>query len=360
MKSVKYLLEKPIFILFVAFVSCQIEEIHATINPDQNITSSSFIFDLLGKTSNNDTIECINFVYPLLFSTYDSNSLVLSTKTIDNDNELKMLLNTTSNSDFNISFIALKYPVRFVTSNNTTATAYNNKELIDALIASDETCVNIDNLFACIFDFFELDFIIVDTDNPNDGITSFSIDIDLDCNGLDYDLTYFERLSDAHENMNKIVFPYTNTISQQKLYARAATNYFNETYNEVFEVHLNVNAQMANTVCPADYTNYFLKQCKWHITDFTGNTNYSDYEITFKDYRTFIVKNTIENSTTDGIWTATSSGAETTINVGFNATNELTQLSGDWNVKTCNLNKDTAAFAIEFASENFNLTIDCI
>lgn len=80
MKSVKYLLEKPIFILFVAFVSCQIEEIHTPINPDQNITSSSFIFDLLGKTSNNDTIECINFVYPLLFSAYDSNSLVLRTK----------------------------------------------------------------------------------------------------------------------------------------------------------------------------------------------------------------------------------------------------------------------------------------
>ena len=195
----KKLLQKTLFILFIAFASCQEEQTIITETPDseQHITSNSIIFDTLSKTSTDDTIECINFVYPLSFSIYDSNNQVLRNESVNNDEELNDLLSSIDSSDFDGSFIELNYPVSLVNSEGETITVFNNQELVDAL-STEISCVGIDNLFACVFGLFQLDINIIDSDeNPNDRITSFSMEIDLDCNGIEYDLTYFETQSDA-------------------------------------------------------------------------------------------------------------------------------------------------------------------
>ena len=62
----KNLLQKTLFILFIAFASCQEEQTIITENPepDQSITYNSVIFGKLSDVSRDETIKCTNFVYP--------------------------------------------------------------------------------------------------------------------------------------------------------------------------------------------------------------------------------------------------------------------------------------------------------
>jgi hypothetical protein len=346
----KNLLQKTLFILFIAFASCQEEQTIITENPDseQNITSNSIIFDALSKTSTDDTIECINFVYPLSFSIYDSNNQVLRNESVNNDEELNDLLSSIDSPDFDGSFIALNYPVSLVNSEGETITVFNNQELVDAL-------------FTCVYGLFQLDINIIDSDeNPNDGITSFAIEIDLDCNGIEYDLTYFETQSDAEANVNNIVFPYTNTSNPQTLYARAETNYINQIYNDIFEVNINVAPQQVNDIYPGDYTSGFLAQCKWNITNYIS-TDYSDYSFSFRDDGTFTAENTSDNTSQEGTWLAAdyNNGTGSFVRLNFDTATALTQIADDWNIKTCDLNLATAAFDLELGAESFTFIIDC-
>ena len=346
----KNLLQKTLFILFIAFASCQEEQTIITENPDseQNITSNSIIFDALSKTSTDDTIECINFVYPLSFSIYDSNNQVLRNESVNNDEELNDLLSSIDSPDFDGSFIALNYPVSLVNSEGETITVFNNQELVDAL-------------FTCVYGLFQLDINIIDSDeNPNDRITSFAIEIDLDCNGIAYDLTYFETQSDAEANVNNIVFPYTNTSNPQTLYARAETNYINQIYNDIFEVNINVAPQQVNDIYPGDYTSGFLAQCKWNITNYIS-TDYSDYSFSFRDDGTFTAENTSDNTSQEGTWLAAdyNNGTGSFVRLNFDTATALTQIADDWNIKTCDLNLATAAFDLELGAESFTFIIDC-
>ena len=346
----KNLLQKTLFILFIAFASCQEEQTIITENPDseQNITSNSIIFDALSKTSTDDTIECINFVYPLSFSIYDSNNQVLRNESVNNDEELNDLLSSIDSPDFDGSFIALNYPVSLVNSEGETITVFNNQELVDAL-------------FTCVYGLFQLDINIIDSDeNPNDGITSFAIEIDLDCNGIEYDLTYFETQSDAEANVNNIVFPYTNTSNPQTLYARAETNYINQIYNDIFEVNINVAPQQVNDIYPGDYTSGFLAQCKWNITNYIS-TDYSDYSFSFRDDGTFTAENTSDNTSQEGTLLAAdyNNGTGSFVRLNFDTATALTQIADDWNIKTCDLNLATAAFDLELGAESFTFIIDC-
>ena len=359
----KNLLQKTLFILFIAFASCQEEQsiITEAPEPDQNITSDSIIYDKLSKVSTDDTIECINFVYPISFSIYDSNNQVLRNESVNNDEELNDLLSSINSPDFDGSFIELNYPLSLVNSENETITVYSNQELVEVLSTENNCDDLIDNLFACVFSAFQLDINVIDSDeNPNDGITAFSLEIDLDCNGIEYDLTYFETQSDAEANVNEIVFPYTNTSNPQILYVRAETNYINQIYNEVFEVNINVSPQQENDVCPGDYTSGFLTQCKWNITNHSS-TDYSDYSFSFREDGTFTAENTSDNTPQEGTWLAADNdnGVGSFIRLDFDTASALSQIAGDWNIETCNLNYDTASFDLELGGETFTFAIDC-
>ena len=359
----KNLLQKTLFILFIAFASCQEKQTTITENSelDQNITTNSIIFGKVFDVSRNETIKCTNFEYPLSFSIYDSNNQILRNESVNNDEELNDLLISIDNPDFDGSFIELNYPLSLVNSEGQSITVYSNQELVEAL-STENNCEDfIDNLFACVFGVFQLDINVIDSDeNPNDGITSFSLEIDLDCNGIEYDLTYFETQSDAEANVNNIVFPYTNTSNPQKIYTRAETNYINQTFNKVFEVNTYVAAEQANDVCPGDYTSAFLTQCKWNITNHSS-VDYSDYSFSFKEDGTFTAENTSDNTSQEGTWLAADNdnGVGSFIRLDFDTASELSQILGDWNIETCNLNFETAAFHLELGGETCSFIIDC-
>jgi len=93
-----------------------------------------------------DTIECVAFVYPLTFFTYNSDQQQTGTVTINSDVELYEFLDELDDDE---DFIALQFPVSVVV-NGETMTVNNNQELLTLL-----SNVDCDDTSTTITDFEE-------------------------------------------------------------------------------------------------------------------------------------------------------------------------------------------------------------
>jgi hypothetical protein len=94
-----------------------------------------------------DTIECISFVYPLTFFTYDSNQQQTGTVIVNSDVELFLFLHNLDDDDI----ISLQYPVSIIV-NGEAMTIANNQELITLLseVNCDNNSVGVEQLEAFI------------------------------------------------------------------------------------------------------------------------------------------------------------------------------------------------------------------
>lgn len=109
------------------------------------VTSQDELDAIIAACENDldDTIECVSFVYPLTFFTYDSNQQQTGTVTINSDVEMFIFLSNLDDDDI----IALQYPVSVVINGETTVIA-NNAELVTLLSETncDDNSVPIDEL----------------------------------------------------------------------------------------------------------------------------------------------------------------------------------------------------------------------
>lgn len=81
-------------------------------------------------------IECIDFVYPLTFFTFDLDNQQTGTVVVNNDEELRRFLDEREDNDL----ISLEYPVSLIKADGTTVTVNSNAELAMALEAAREEC----------------------------------------------------------------------------------------------------------------------------------------------------------------------------------------------------------------------------
>lgn len=83
-----------------------------------------------------DDIECLDFKYPLTFSTYDPVNQVADVVTINDDKELFQFFDALDDSQF----AGFKFPVTVILANGEEVTIGNNNELRDALNNYSEEC----------------------------------------------------------------------------------------------------------------------------------------------------------------------------------------------------------------------------
>jgi hypothetical protein len=122
---------------------------------------------------------------------------------------------------------------------------------------------------------------------------------------------------------------------------------------------INEAPDQANDVCPGDYTSYFLTLCKWKIINHSS-VDYSVYSFSFIEDGTFTAENTSDNTSQEGTWLSpVLNGTGSFVRLNFDTTTALSQIAGDWDIKTCNLNYDTASFDLELGGETFTFAIDC-
>ena len=88
-----------------------------------------------------DVIECVDFVYPISFSIYNSNFQIIDTVVIENDEALyDFLEELEENNDGGAILASLNFPVTLIYADGSTIEVNSNQELHEALNAADEFC----------------------------------------------------------------------------------------------------------------------------------------------------------------------------------------------------------------------------
>ncbi|MBT8271528.1 MAG: hypothetical protein KJO25_05735 [Bacteroidia bacterium] len=88
-----------------------------------------------------DVIECVDFVYPISFSIYNSAFQIIDTVVIENDEALyDFLEELEENNDGGAILASLNFPVTLIYSDGSTIEVNSNQELQNALNAADEFC----------------------------------------------------------------------------------------------------------------------------------------------------------------------------------------------------------------------------
>ncbi|WP_298318591.1 hypothetical protein [uncultured Aquimarina sp.] len=83
-----------------------------------------------------DDIECVDFVYPFRFATFNSNNSVINTVEVLHDAQVFGFM---ENLDEN-TLVAINYPIRLLLSNGEYLDATHNDELLSRILAFETSC----------------------------------------------------------------------------------------------------------------------------------------------------------------------------------------------------------------------------
>ena len=86
-----------------------------------------------------DVIECVDFVYPISFSVFNSSFNLVDTVVINDDEALYNFLNELEN-DENALIVSLNFPVTIEYANGETIEINSNEELANAIEAAEQYC----------------------------------------------------------------------------------------------------------------------------------------------------------------------------------------------------------------------------
>ncbi|WP_369999658.1 hypothetical protein [Winogradskyella sp.] len=136
----------PITIIFNDYTEIVIE------NEDQ---LENFITEC---NDDDDVIECVDFVYPISFSVFNSEFNIVDTIIIENDEALYEFLDDLGEDD-NALIVSLNYPVTLQYANGDTLEVNSNQELSDAIEAAEEDCDDDDE---CAINLQELENLLLE------------------------------------------------------------------------------------------------------------------------------------------------------------------------------------------------------
>jgi hypothetical protein len=86
-----------------------------------------------------DVIECVDFIYPISFSVFNSEFNLIDTVVIENDEALYEFFYNLE-EDQNTLIVSLNYPVMLEYADGETVEVNSNEELVDAIQAAEEYC----------------------------------------------------------------------------------------------------------------------------------------------------------------------------------------------------------------------------
>ena len=121
--------------LALVFSACNRDELPTEGDPQDSINSASPLSGLIlgiSQDSNSpNSIDCIDFVYPITFFVYDSNQEQTGSQTVNSDSELLQFL---SGLNTNHSY-SIQYPIEVILQDGTIVEVNSNSELQDLIEA---------------------------------------------------------------------------------------------------------------------------------------------------------------------------------------------------------------------------------
>lgn len=336
-----------------------------------------------GENEKDDDIECIDFVYPISISVFNTDFDILDTKTVNNDANLYVFL-----QNLDASTIAnIKYPITLIKADDTLISVNNNKELQEAIIDAADSCDEDDdfNYNDDDPDYCNVDFVKQSIEKCIWKVTSYANNSLLENYSLRFssDLTFtiiqngtIEGFGDwsvdslADGNVLKLSSTITNFNGEWII---------KECGDKFLEVKLNDDIMKIEKICP-DFTEDKVKEvlsgCNWAITDFIDNGNnlsdqYSDFKFKFKSDETFEITDGTDTYT--GLWKVeTNEFGNVTINISsvfsdivdqyfvasLENSNVLIQSNSG---KTIKLQKDCSTAPDDISVDRLNfLVLNCI
>lgn len=142
----KLKLNHIIFALLIGlvFVACQNEEIEITDSNAQhllepNSTLANLMHSVTANENTSNSIACVDFVYPITVSIFDSEFNIIDTVTIANDDAFYAFLNNLENND-NALIVSLNFPMVLQYENGNTVEVNSNQEIIATIEAAQNNC----------------------------------------------------------------------------------------------------------------------------------------------------------------------------------------------------------------------------
>ncbi|MBC3845625.1 hypothetical protein H8K90_04490 [Winogradskyella echinorum] len=92
---------------------------------------------------NDEDIECIDFIYPIIIATYDEENEAIDSIILNNDIEMYAFIEDLET----LAVVSLNFPVTMLFANETTQVVNGLQELEDVILAADNTCDEDDEIY---------------------------------------------------------------------------------------------------------------------------------------------------------------------------------------------------------------------
>jgi len=314
----------------------------------------------VGENEDDDDIECIDFQYPITASIFDENNDLISSITINNDNDMYDFIDDLDE----YAAVTINFPITVIFADGTTQTINSIQELENAIEMADDTCDEDD----------DNDFDDDDCDNcsTNDLETIFAdcsewtVD-KLERNDNDLEDNYVGYVFEFNGDGTILVTQGNNTFNGTWEASGAGNNIsvtinitglpdFNDTWNlheieqesdddddDEVEIDLRLgddrlefesDCQSSGNIDDTALVNA-LTNGDWYVTYFFDDTDetadFADYTFNFASDNTATAMDMA--GTTNGTWSTTSGDdTELGLNLNFGAGIPLDELADDWDV----------------------------
>jgi hypothetical protein len=320
-----------------------------------------------GENLPDDDIECVDFVYPISFSIFDSLNQLINTISIVNDEQFYLFLENMKESDI----VQINFPVTVVLADGTEKSLENMDDLEHAIDNAQNTCNEDDNN-----DYNDDDCVNCTVEQVTEMLLTCSwmpdtVKINGQNNSEQYAYYILTFRGDgtviAKDNNNQLagtwVVEKTNTGILVKISIEGLSDFsfnwnlheYNKDHSEI-DLILEDNKLTLEKVCLEDKTllEDTLNEGTWLVANFinkgVGETdNYKDFVLDFMVDGT--VTATKNNDVVNGSWNVIYDSGKLKLILNFNATIPFNEFNEDWitmdvqtaRVEVSNIDSDTNA-----------------
>jgi hypothetical protein len=261
-----------------------------------------------------DDIECIDFLYPISFSIYDTSFQIIETVVIENDRELHEFLERLEHNDSGALLVSLDFPVTMVYANGETVEVHNNQELSRVLNDAQENCDDEETCRKEVVDMYLQEcYWKVDEYNDSDDLDHYNLYFKQDgvfkvknageilatgvwnTTSTDVGIVInISELSDLNEELGGDWLVIECDEDEFELVREASG------VNEV--THMEIEKECEDDLdCSAQEVRNFFKECQW----FAGSNLFDDVpegEFYFEEDHVLVVVNINTNEEIVGTW----------------------------------------------------------
>ena len=271
--------------------------------------------DFIDRCENEEVIECVDFVYPISFSIYNTDFQVIETVIIENDRKLYQFMQRIENSEQAI-LASLNFPVEMVYPNGETVEVNSNQELERVINEAEDMCDDDDDcdidevdeyLIECYWKIFRY--------NGDDHLRPYHLDFlengQLKVINPDGSMTQYGNWN-TRETDDGVVLKITeiNTFNENLSGEWLIEECDDDRFKLVRESDTAGTSDTTMVLkqrcedepdCSAQEIKRYLKDCSWFAgTNVFNNTQYPEFM--FGDDGSVIVVDSVNNVEVSGTW----------------------------------------------------------